>query len=413
VAKPYNGFPLAHSAHTMPVKIEKVAVIGAGLMGHGIAQVFAARGLEVFLLDVNVDALRLAISRIRWSLGKLVEKGLITGAEVEGTLRRIHTTTDYIVGLAEADFVLEAVPEKLELKRSVFKSVEKVAPGHAILATNTSSFRVTEIGEATARPERVVGMHWFNPPQLQQLIEVVRGERTSDDAVESTLILARRVGKTPILCRRDVRGFIVNRVLWSVLNDALWAYSRGEAGIREIDGEAKRGGGFPLGWFEVCDLIGLDTVLDVFQSLREAYGDRYRPPTHLLERLIEAGRLGRKTGAGFYPINEEVIKQPRPVGGFKAERSWVVAVNEAARLVEEGVADPPTIDTAMTLGVSWPRGPCQFADEKGLDKVVERLEELAERYKSELYIPCQLLQELASPSYTTSGRVRGLYAYKT
>ncbi|MEM3543975.1 MAG: 3-hydroxyacyl-CoA dehydrogenase family protein, partial [Nitrososphaerota archaeon] len=219
----------------MAKEIEKVAVIGAGVMGHGISQVFAMKGYNVNIVDVSEEILRKALQNIEWSLSKFAEKKRIRKEDVEAALSRIKATTSYEEAVKDVDFMIEAVSENIELKKKIFSRVDQLAPPHAILASNTSTLSISEMGRATRRPDKVVGMHWFNPPQLMQLIEVIKGDETSDETVDSVVELSKNLGKTPILCRKDVRGFIVNRILGLVFNEAFWTYYRREATIEGVD----------------------------------------------------------------------------------------------------------------------------------------------------------------------------------
>ncbi|MCJ7614482.1 3-hydroxyacyl-CoA dehydrogenase family protein, partial [Candidatus Bathyarchaeota archaeon] len=245
------------------MEIQRVAVIRTGLMGHGIAQSFAVKGYDVCLLSRSRDSLDRAVQEIEWSLGKFVKKGALSKSEAETALPRITTTTSYEEAVADADLVLESVSENMDLKRQVFSKVDETAPSHTIIASNTSTLSVTEMGKATARPERTVGMHWFIPPQLTTLIEVIRGSDTNNETVNAIVDVSRKLGKTPILCKKDARGFIVSRILVAAFNEAFWTYSRGEASMMEIDASVRYGGGFPMGWFELVDFVGVDVEYDV------------------------------------------------------------------------------------------------------------------------------------------------------
>ncbi len=396
----------------MPEEIRRVAVIGGGMMGHGIAQVFAMKGREVSLLDIDEEILRNAMQRIEWSLRKFVEKRRIREEDAEAALSRIKPTTSYEEALKDVDFVVEAVPENLELKKKVFAKVDELSPPHTIIASNTSTLSITEMGRATKRPEKTVGMHWFNPPQLMQLIEVVRGDDTSDETVEAVMELSRSLGKTPILCRKDVRGFIVNRVLGAVFNEAYWAYHRGEASKEGIDSSVKFSGGFPMGWFELSDYVGLDIVYEVGRILYQAYGERFKPCEEVIEPLVKEGKLGQKTGQGFYDWRKGRPRIPFDLSDeYDYERSWAVAVNEAAWLIHDDVASPEDIDTGMKLGTGWPQGPCEYADRRGLDKILGKLNELYERYGMEMYRPCPLLREYVEKGWTGKAAGRGFYKY--
>jgi len=393
------------------VEIKQVAVVGAGMMGSGIAQVFARKGYRVKLLDINEEVLKKAIQSIEWSLNKFVEKRRIRKEDAAVALSRIKTTTSYEEAVKDIDLAIEAVPENAELKKKVFAKIDKFAPVHAIIATNTSALSVTEMGNATKKPDKAVGMHWFNPPQLMQLIEVVKGDYTSDETVNTIMKLSRKLGKTPILCKKDVRGFIINRILGMVFNEAFWAYHRGETTKEGIDASVKYAGGFPMGWFELCDYVGLDVVYEVGKILYEAYGERFKPCTELIEPLVKERKLGQKTGIGFYDWTKGRPRIPFELSEeYDIERSWAVAINEAAWLIHEEAADSESIDIGMKLGTGWPSGICEYADRKGLDWALNKLEELYKKYNMEMYKPCPLLEDYVKKGW--NGRKSGRSFYK-
>ncbi len=396
----------------MSHEIRRVAVVGAGMMGHGIAQVFAMRGYDVNLVDISEDILRKAMQNIEWSLGKFVEKKRIRKEDADTALSRIKPTTSYETAAGDVDLVIEAVPEKMDLKKKIFSTVDKIAPPHTILVSNTSTLSISEMGEATGRPDKVAGMHWFNPPQLMNLIEVIKGDKTSQETVDKIIALSRALGKTPILCKKDARGFIVNRVLGQVFNEAFWAYYRGEASIEGIDASIKYTGGFPMGWFELCDFVGLDIAYEVGNVLYQAYGERFKPCQEVIEPLVKQGKLGQKTGGGFYDWSKGRPRIRFELSDeYDVERSWAVAVNEAAWLVHEDVADPESIDTGMKLGTGWPMGPCEYADKKGIDLVVQKLEELYKKFGLVMYSPCPLLRDYISKGWLGKKTGRGFYQY--
>ena len=393
-------------------RIERVAVIGTGLMGHGIAQTFAVKGYAVNLLSRTKDSLDKAVEEIAWSLSKFVKKGAISAGEAQAALSRITTTTSYAEAVGDVDLVLESVSENMSLKRQVFSKVDKLAPSHTLIATNTSTLSVTEMGNATKRPEKTVGMHWFIPPQLIPLIEVIRGKDTNTQTVEAIMEVSRNLGKTPILCKKDARGFIVSRILVAMFNEAFWTFSRKEASMLEIDSAVRYGGGFPMGWFELVDFVGVDVEYDVSKILHKAHGERYRPRLELTEPLVKAKKLGRKTGQGFYDWSKG-----RPAisadfkGRYDVERSWAVAANEAAWMVLEDVAEPESIDLGMKLGTGWPFGPCEYADKKGLDLILATLKSVFSQYPIELYNPCPLLKDYVKKGYTGKKAQRGFHRY--
>ncbi len=392
--------------------MQRVAVVGTGLMGHGIAQAFAVAGFDVSLLSRSEDSLKRAVKDIGWSLEKFVEKRIISRDKADLALSRISGTTSFVEAVGDVDLVVEAVSEDLGLKKRVFRKIDALAPAHAIIATNTSTLSVTELGRATGRPERVVGMHWFIPAQLSRLIEVIRGDDTDDETLGVILDVCGRLGKTAVLCKKDVRGFIVSRILVAVFNEAFWAFCRGEVSFEVIDASVRFGGGFPMGWFELVDYVGVDVEFDVSKILFEAYGERFRPCLEITEPLVREGRLGRKSGVGFYDWSKgrpEIVSEL--AGGYDVERSWVVAVNESGWMVLDDVAEPESIDLAMKLGTGWPMGPCEYADDKGLDWVLSKLQRLYSKYKMEIYKPSPLLKKYVEKGWTGKEAGKGFYTY--
>ena len=393
-------------------EIQRVAIIGTGLMGHGIAQSFAVNGYDVCLLSRSKDSLDKAVQEIKWSLEKFVVKVAISSGDVEEVLSRIRTTTSYEDAVVDVDLALESVSENMELKRQVFSKIAKIAPAHAIIATNTSTLSVTEMGKATKRSEQTVGMHWFIPPQLTQLIEVIKGEDTSSETLKTILDVSRKLGKTPILCKKDSRGFIVSRILVAMFNEAFWTYSQKEATMQEIDASVRYVGGFPMGWFELVDYVGVDVEYNASKILYEAHGERYHPILELTEPLVKAKKLGRKTKQGFYNWSKgrpDISSELK--GRYDVERSWAVAANEAAWMILEDVAEPESIDMGMKLGTGWPAGPCEYADKNGLDTVLNTLEGAYSRYSIELYKPCPLLKNYIHKGWTGKKEKKGFCKY--
>lgn len=394
----------------MVEKLKKAAVIGSGAMGHGITQLLAMNGYKVTMVDINDELLQKAMEKIKWSLGKFAEKKRIRQEDADAALARISTTTSYEQAAEGIDLAIEAVPENMELKKQVFAKLDSVAPSHAILASNTSTLSITEMGNATNRPDKVAGMHFFNPPQLMALVEVIKGEKTSQETINTLVELAKKLGKTPVVVRKDVRGFIVNRVLGAVFNEAFWAYHRGEATKEGIDASVKYSGGFPMGWFELADFVGLDIAYEVGKILYDAYGERFKPCAEVIEPLVKERKLGQKTGVGFYDWTKGRPRIPfNLMEEYDVERSWAVAVNEAAWLVYEDAASPADIDTGMKLGTYWPSGPCEYADRTGIDVVVNKLKELYAKYNMEMYKPCPLLEEYVSKGWLGKKIGRGFY----
>ncbi|MBX5321051.1 MAG: 3-hydroxyacyl-CoA dehydrogenase [Candidatus Bathyarchaeota archaeon] len=394
----------------MVEKLKKAAVIGSGAMGHGITQLLAMNGYYVAMVDINDELLQKALEKIKWSLGKFTEKKRIRQEDAEAALARISITTSYEQAAEGIDLAIEAVPENMELKKQVFAKLDSVAPPHAILASNTSTLSITEMGNATNRPDKVAGMHFFNPPQLMALVEVIKGEKTSQETISTLGELAKKLGKTPVVVRKDVRGFIVNRVLGAVFNEAFWAYHRGEATKEGIDASVKYSGGFPMGWFELADFVGLDIAYEVGKILYDAYGDRFKPCAEVIEPLVKERKLGQKTGVGFYDWTKGRPRIPfNMLEEYDVERSWAVAVNEAAWLIYEDAASPADIDTGMKLGTYWPSGPCEYGDRTGIDIVLKKLKELYAKYNMEMYKPCPLLEEYVNKGWLGKKTGRGFY----
>jgi len=282
------------------MSIDRIAVVGGGTMGNGIAHVAAQSGRHVRLLDVSQQLLDAALVTIAKNLDRQIKKGALDEAAKAAILGRIRTGTDLAEGVADAELVVEAVPETMEMKRSVFTTLDAAAPPAAILATNTSSISITQIAAVTERPDRVIGMHFMNPVPVMQLVEVIRGLATSDETTAAVMELARELGKTPVEVN-DFPGFVSNRVLMPMINEAVTALMEGVAGPEAIDTVMKLGMNHPMGPLALADLIGLDTCLNILEVLhRELGDDRYRP-SPLLRQYVAAGWLGRKSGRGFYP----------------------------------------------------------------------------------------------------------------
>ena len=391
--------------------MERATIIGAGTMGHGIGELLALAGFQVTLVDINEEVLKKAYESIQWSLGKFVEKRRIPEEDAKAAMERITTNVNLKEAVSTADLVVEAVTENIDLKKRLFEQMDEAAPAHAILASNTSSLSITEMADQTKRPGKVVGLHFFNPPVLMALVEIVRGDGTSDETVEAMLELVKKLGKTPVVVRKDVRGFIVNRVLGAVMNEAFSVVEKGEATMEEVDAAVKYKAGFPLGAFELADMIGLDVMYEVGKIMEAAYGDVAKA-SPLLESLVAEGNLGQKTGKGFYNWK---VGRPRIsfrlAGKFDVQRLYAVATNETARLIHDDVAEPQDIDTAMKLGTGWPQGPCEQADKLGLDGLLGKLKELHERYGEEVYRPSPLLEEYVGKGWTGKGAGRGFYTY--
>ncbi len=278
--------------------VKKVGVVGAGTMGHGIAQVFAAAGYSVVLRDISDDLVSKGIAAIRKNLERMVAKEKISAAEKDAALGRIQGTTE-LGALADVDVAVEAATENPEIKLKIFQDLDRTAKPGAILASNTSSISITRIAKATGRPDRVIGMHFMNPVPVMKLIEIIRGLQTSDETYATVEDLSKRLGKVPV-CVNDSPGFVSNRVLLPMINEAVFALYEGVASAKDIDTVMKLGMNHPMGPLELADLIGLDVCLYILDVLHEGFGDSKYRACPLLRKMVAAGYLGRKTGKGFY-----------------------------------------------------------------------------------------------------------------
>jgi 3-hydroxybutyryl-CoA dehydrogenase len=281
------------------MSIEHIGVIGAGQMGRGIAQLAASRGLGVTLVDVGRDIAERGRAAIAQQLARLAGKQKITESERDQTLARIRSADLYAGDLEAVDFVVEAATERFEVKREIFEALDRACRGGVILATNTSSISITAIGSVVKRPDRVIGMHFMNPPPLMKLVEIIRGLSTSDATFETTRALAARLGKETV-SSRDIPGFIVNRILMPMLNEACFALYEGIASVEDIDAAVNLGLNHPMGPFALMDLIGLDTSLAILEVMHRELGDPKYRPCPLLRQYVAAGWFGRKSGRGFH-----------------------------------------------------------------------------------------------------------------
>ncbi len=386
------------------MSVERIGVVGAGTMGAGIAQIAALGGYETRLHDPAPAALQSGVERLRASLMKGSVKELWSEKDAEMAGDRVGAAAS-LADLEECELVVEAAPESLELKRQLFADLARTCGPKAILASNTSSLPIAAIAADTPLPERVVGMHFFNPPALMRLVEVVATDESSEEALAATTEVGARMGRTPIRAK-DSPGFIANRLARPFTLESLRMLADGVADAATIDRACRIGGGFRMGPFELIDLIGLDVNLSVAHSFYAQGGEpeRWRP-SPLQERLVEEGRLGRKSGRGFYEYGDGPHREPDPDLGIAAPtldpavlasidpaaprilpRLLAQIANEAAFALEEAVGAPADMDTAMRLGFNWPLGPLELTDLIGRERATALLEQLRAEH-GDAYLP--------------------------
>lgn len=376
-----------------------VGVIGAGTMGAGIAQVAAQAGHGTWLYDRRPGAVEQALSALRRTLDKLVEKGRMTAEAARDLHARVKPAAD-LQALAGCGLVIEAVIEDLGVKKDLFAELERIVAPEAVLATNTSSLSVTAIAAACTRPERVIGLHFFNPAPLLPLVEVVPGLATDPRLPAALAARMQAWGKAPVICK-DTPGFIVNRVARPFYGESIRIFEEGIADMAGIDQALRTVGGFRMGPFELMDLIGNDINFTVTRTVWEAFffDPRYKPSL-TQQRQVESGRLGRKTGQGYYSYAEGATVPDPFVEPALAERIMervlALLINEAADALFWGVASAADIDRAMTKGVNYPKGLLTWADERGAAHWLDVLEELQHRYAEDRYRPSPLLRERAA-----------------
>ncbi|HYC49570.1 MAG TPA: 3-hydroxyacyl-CoA dehydrogenase NAD-binding domain-containing protein [Gemmatimonadaceae bacterium] len=381
----------------------QIGVLGAGAMGTGIAQVAATAGHRVVIVDSYAPSLERARAGLEKALAREVEKGRLSADQARDAgvrIRYVPGNGEDLSAFKDCGLIIEAIVEELDAKQRAFRTIESVVSESCVLATNTSSLSVGALGAACKRPERVIGLHFFNPAPVLPLVEVIAAI-TSDPAVaEKAGALVAKWGKTTVRAA-DTPGFIVNRVARPFYGEALRIHDEGIADIPTIDWAMKELGGFRMGPFELMDLIGNDVNYAVTKSVFEAfyYDPRYRPSL-TQRRMVEAGRLGRKTGVGYYDYREGAAnpspKMDRTLGATVMDRVVAMLINEAADAVQLRVASPRDIDLAMTKGVNYPKGLLAWADEIGLETVQQRLVALQEEYGEDRYRPSPLLKRMVT-----------------
>lgn len=382
----------------------KIGIIGAGAMGTGIAQVAATAGHDVYLYDANTDALQRANTNLRSTLNKLVAKEKMTAGTADAIFHRFHLIEKKLDVLKDCGLVIEAIIENLDIKKELFYELQEVVSKDAILATNTSSLSIAAIAAACREPQRVIGIHFFNPAPLMKLVEIIPALQTSVTTIEKARQLIESWGKTSVLAK-DTPGFIVNRVARPFYGEALRIYEEGMADFATIDWAMKAIGGFRMGPFELMDFIGHDVNYTVTETVfREFFYDSRYKPSFSQKRLVEAGYLGRKSGQGFYNYNKNVINptpnQDNALGNYIVNRIIIMLINEAADAVFWNIASKEDIDLAMTMGVNYPKGLLKWADEIGIQPIIKILDDLYDIYREDRYRCSPLLRKMAKAGET-------------
>ena len=375
------------------MEIKNITVLGSGIMGHGIAQVSAMAGYNVVLRDIEQPFLDKAMEKIKWSLDKLVSKEKISENERDEIFSRIKPIVDLKDAVHDCDLVIEAVPEIMDLKKKVYAELDKTAGDQVVFASNTSTLPITEIANTISRPKKFIGIHFFNPPQLMKLVEVIPGQETSDDITNLIINFVKSVNKIPVTCRKDVPGFIVNRLFIPLVHEACYVMERQKIQQTEIDSAVKFRLGFPMGIFELADFTGLDVIhkATVEMHVRDK---KVISPHPTIEQLFNEKKLGQKSGEGFYkysddkyeriPLSEELAKKCDPI--------QIVAniLNNAAWLVTNNASDIDEIEKAASLGLGLKKPLFETAKEIGMQKIVEELKKLSDKHGA-FYEPDPLL----------------------
>ncbi len=375
------------------MEIKNITVLGSGIMGHGIAQISAMAGYNVVLRDIEQQFLDKAMEKIKWSLDKLVSKEKISEDQRNGIFSRIKPIVDLNDAVRDSDLVIEAVPEIMDLKKKVYAELDKASNDQVIFASNTSTLPITEIANTISRPDKFIGIHFFNPPLLMKLVEVIPGQETSNDITELIINFVKSVNKIPVTCRKDVPGFIVNRLFIPLVHEACYVMERQKIQQTELDSAVKFRLGFPMGIFELADFTGLDVIhkATIEMHVRDK---KVILPHPTIEQLFNGKKLGQKSGEGFYkysddkyeriPLSEELAQKCDPV--------QIIAniLNNAAWLVTNNASDIDEIEKAANLGLGLKKPLFDTAKEMGIKKIVEELKKLSKKHGA-FYEPDPLL----------------------
>ncbi|MDC1103235.1 3-hydroxyacyl-CoA dehydrogenase NAD-binding domain-containing protein [Nitrosopumilus sp.] len=373
--------------------VKNITVLGSGVMGHGIAQVSATAGYNVVLRDIKQEFLDKAMEKIKWSLDKLVSKEKISKEEGDSIFSRITPIVDLNEAVKNAELVIEVVPEIMDLKKSVYAELDKAANPEVVFASNTSTLPITEIANTTSRPEKFIGIHFFNPPQLMKLVEVIPGEKTSQEITDLTLEYVKSVNKQAVVCRKDVPGFIINRLFIPMVHEACYAQDRTNSTLEEIDSAVKFNLGFPMGIFELADFTGMDVIhkATVEMHLRDK---KVINPHPTVEKMFDEKKLGQKSGEGYYKYSddkyERVALSEELAEKFNPIQLVANILNNAAWLITNGASDIGEIEKAAQLGLGLKKPLFETAKEIGIKNIVDELNKLAEKH-GDFYKPDPLL----------------------
>jgi len=380
----------------MVYTINQITVLGSGIMGHGIAQISAMAGYNVNLRDIEQSFLDKAMDKIKWSINKLVEKQKITASEAENIINRIHPVVDLEQSLKSSNLVIEAVPEDLNLKKRVYEELEKFATDEMIFASNTSTLPISEISSFTSRPDKFIGLHFFNPPQLMPLVEIIPGLKTEQQVTDLAINLVNEVKKIPILCKKDVPGFIVNRIFIPLVHEAAYCLDRSNASMVEVDSASKYKMALPMGIFELADYTGMDVI---HKATSEMYSRDKKVvlPHPKIQQLYENKELGQKTGKGFYQYQgdnyERVQLTEEAAERFDPIPLVSVAVNNASWLISNEVCNREELEKALKLGMGLKRELFTTAETIGIENIINTLKTLQTNYGS-FYEPDKYLLSL-------------------
>jgi enoyl-CoA hydratase/3-hydroxyacyl-CoA dehydrogenase len=365
--------------------INKITILGSGIMGHGIAQVSAMAGYDVTLRDIEQSFLDKAMEKIRWSLNKLIEKQKLSKTEADKIFARITPVVDLEQALKGTDLLIEAVPEDMNLKRKVYAEVDSLAESRTLYASNTSTLPITEMAALTSRPERFVGLHFFNPPQLMPLVEVIPGSKTNQGMIDMATGLVQRLGKQPVLCKKDVAGFIVNRIFIPLVHEAVYCQERDNVPMTTIDSAVKFKLSFPMGIFELADYSGLDVIYKATVEMHSRDKKVIRPHPKIKE-LFDEKNLGQKSGKGFFEYKgdkyERINLTEQEAAKYNPTALIGVAANNAAWLISNGVCSKEDLEKALKLGMGLKKELFTTAEEFGVKNIVRTLQDLAAKYGS-------------------------------